>query len=81
MAPQDPDSLAGEGEERVRVPLELKGLGLLFNSSTFTHTFTVDIFLRHSVNKEAVVISIHRKQMGSLHVGAATDHRNKTELS
>lgn len=36
VAPQDRAALAGEREERVRVPLELEGLGLLFYSSTVT---------------------------------------------
>lgn len=51
---------------------------------TLTH-FTVGIFLRHNMDKEAVVVSIESKQTGSLHVGAdwrraVTDHRNETLL-
>lgn len=85
MAPQDRAAQTGEREKRVRVPLELEGLGRLKHFHTLFNTFIFDILLIHNVNKEAVVISIHRKHTGSLPVGvdwhgAATDHRNKTVL-
>lgn len=83
-APQDRAAPPGEAEKTIRVAPEQEEPGLLFNSLTLTllpvHSQVVNC-LRHNVNKEVLIISIHRKHRESLHIGvdwhrAATDHRN-----
>lgn len=81
MALQDQASPAGkEKEGSVSYWIPLVGTTLqVKHPHTLSNTFTAGNLIRHSVNKAAVIISIHGKQTGSLHFGvdrAATDHRN-----
>lgn len=83
MAPQDRAAQAGEREKRVRVALDLEGLELDYNSTTFT------LFQMHS---QLISFKTQCEQRGSSRQHtqktdrifawhrAATDHRNKTVL-
>lgn len=83
VAPQDQAAQAREREKSVRVPLDLEGLGLVYNSTTFT------LFQMHS---QLISFKTQCEQRGSSRQHtqktnrifawhrAATDHRNKTVL-